>query len=82
MDVLNYSVVDDRLDRQIVLYGEGLPAGGGLGGEGAFECVVIGPEVRGERLGEVRLKAGDGDVPIPCGVGAIERSPPAEVAAR
>src|SRR5699024_1987752 len=72
----------DRLDRQIVLSGEGGPVGGGLGGEGAFESVVIGPEVRGERLREVGLDAGHGDVPIGGGIGAVEGSAPAEGTAR
>jgi hypothetical protein len=80
--VLNYSVFDDRLDRQVVLSGEVDPAGGGLGGEGAFECVVIGPEVRGEHLREVRFDAGHGDVPIGGGIGAVEGSAPAEGTAR
>src|SRR5699024_4972522 len=72
----------DRLDRQIVLSGEAEPARGGLGGEVAFECVVIGPEVRGERLREVGFVAAHGDVPIGGGIGAVERRSPAEGTAR
>src|SRR5699024_11225646 len=46
----------DRLDRQIVLSGEVDPAGGGLGGEGAFEC-----RSEERRVGkEGRCGAGDG----------------------
>src|SRR5699024_3242264 len=61
---------------------EGGPVGSGLGCEGPFELLVLRSQLDCQGLGEVGFDAGHGDVAIGGGIGPIERSSPAEGAAR